>query len=90
MKEKNFLKILGDFYSNKLNDNKYLKLIKYYKKYWINNHYINYTEIKEEEYLFRTNNYLENFHHLLNAAIEVYHPKVSYLIHKYKEYLIMI
>ena len=40
--------------------------------------------------MFRTNNYLENFHRLLNAAIGVYHPKVSYLIHKYKEYLIMI
>ena len=40
--------------------------------------------------MFRTNNYLENFHHLLNAAIEVYHPKVSYLIYKYKEYLITI
>lgn len=40
--------------------------------------------------MFRTNNYLENFHHLLNKAIEVYHPKVSYLMHKYKKYLIMI
>ena len=85
-----FFKKLEDFYSIKLNDNKYLKLIKYYRKNWITNSYINYTEISEEEYLFRTNNYLENFHHLLNASIEVYHPKVSYLIYKYKEYLIMI
>ena len=85
-----FFKKLEDFYSIKLNDNKCLKLIKYYRKNWINNSYINYTEISEEEYLFRTNNYLENFHHLLNATIEVYHPKVSYLIHKYKEYLIML
>ena len=85
-----FFKKLEDFHSIKLNDNKYLKLIKYYRKNWMTNRYINYTEINEEKYLFSTNNYLENFHHLLNTAIEVYHQKISYLIYKYKEYLIMI
>lgn len=78
---------IEDFYSASQNDNNYYKLIKYYKKQWIYNSYINYTEISQNEYLSRTNNYLENFHRLLNESIEVYHPKISYLIHKYKEFL---
>ena len=32
--------------------------------------------------------FLDNFYP--NTTIEVYHPKVTYLIHKYKEYIIMI
>lgn len=40
-----FFKKLEDFYSFKLNNNKYLKLIKYYRKSCITNHYINFTEI---------------------------------------------
>ena len=30
---------------------------------------------------------MENFHRLLNESIEVYHPKISYAIYKYKIYL---
>jgi len=40
--------------------------------------------LTENEYLNRTNNYLEYFHHILNTNIEVFHPKLSYLIEKYK------
>lgn len=81
---KEFFKKIEDFYSIKLNDQKYCKLIKYYKKYWISNPYIDYSEISQEEYLLRTNNFF------INESIEVYDPKVSYLIHKYKEYFINI
>ena len=66
----------------------YYKLIKYYKKHWLNNPYINYIELDNKELLNRTNNYIENFHHLLNMTFDVYHPKLSYLIYKYKNYLI--
>ena len=42
----------------------------------------------ELEYSNRTNNYLESFHHVLNQTLKVYHPKLSYLIEKYKKFLI--
>jgi hypothetical protein len=44
--------------------------------------------LSEEEYLNRTNNYLESFHGHLNQILQCYHPKISYLINKYKIYLI--
>ena len=72
------------------NDEKYVKLLKYYKKNWLNNEYLNYSELTVLEYSSRTNNYLESFHHVLNQSLKVYHPKISYLIDKYKEYLINI
>ena len=33
---------------------------------------------------------LEYFHHLLNQQVEVFHPKMSYLIDKYKLFIINI
>ena len=50
--------------------------------------------INRDEYLNRTNNYLESFHHTLNNTIESFHPRISYLveklrtitINKYEEY----
>ena len=44
----------------------------------------------ENEYLNRTNNYLEYFHHILNTNIEVFHPKLSFLIEKYKSVIISV
>ena len=41
----------------------------------------------QNDYLSRNNNFIENFHRLLNESIEVYHPKISYLIYKYQIYL---
>ena len=73
-----------------ISNNKYAKLIRYYKKNWKNNNYINYIDLTEKEYLNRTNNYLENFHHIMNQKIEVYHPKLSYLVSKYKEFILYI
>ena len=58
-------------------------MIKYFKKTWLNNSYFNYEEITQKEYLNRTNNLLEYFHHLLNQNIEVFHPKFSYLVEKF-------
>ena len=68
-------------------ENKYKKMIAYYKKNWIHNNYINYTEISKEEFINRTNNYLESFHGQMNQLLQCYHPKLSYLIEKYKNYL---
>lgn len=72
---------LEEFYNS---NEKYKKLLKYYKKVWLNNSYLNYSELTEKEYLNRTNNYLEYFHHILNTNIEVFYPNLSYLIEKYK------
>ena len=72
------------------NDENYNKLIKYYKKNWINNEFINYIDLSNEEFLNRTNNYIEAFHSSLNQSIDAYHPKLSYLVYKYKLYIINI
>jgi len=76
---------LEDYYSQ--NNSNYKKLIKYYKNNWLNNIYINYTELTNEEYFSRTNNYLERFHKQLFDNLECTHPKVSYLVDKYREYI---
>ena len=44
----------------------------------------------EDEYLNRTNNYLEYFHHILNSNIEVFHSKLSFLIEKYKSLILSL
>ena len=78
---------IENFYTD---NEKFKKIIKYYKKTWINNNYLNYEEITQKEYLNRTSNLLEYFHHLLNQQVEVFHPKMSYLIGKYKLFIINI
>ena len=70
-----------------IDNDKYQKFIKYFKKIWLNNKYINYYDLSKEEYLNRTNNYIESFHHILNEQLDCFHPKISYLISKYKLYL---
>ena len=69
-----------------MNEN-YKKLLAYYEKNWINNKYINYVDLAQEEYLIWTNNYLERFQGLLNQSLETIHPKISYLIYKYGVYI---
>lgn len=79
---------IEELFSNK--DNGYGKMVAYFRKNWLNNKYINYNEISEDEYINRTNNYLESFHGHLNDTLQCFHPKISYLISKYKLYLINI
>ena len=75
-------------------DNKYNKFLIYYKNNWLNSSFVNMDVINRDEYLNRTNNYLESFHHALNNTIESFHPRISYLveklrtitINKYEEY----
>ena len=38
--------------------------------------------------MYRTNNYIENFHKQLNDAINGFHPKISYLVEKLKAFTI--
>ena len=79
---------LKEYFS--MEDNKYKNLITYYKNNWLENAYNNYAEIGNDEYLNRTNNFLESFHGYMNQKLESYHPKISYLIEKYSEYLISV
>ena len=74
----------------KLHEDQYQKMISYYKKNWLNNEYIEYYNLSENEYISRTNNYLEAFHSTLNNSLDCYDPKISFLITKYKEYLLKI
>ena len=83
-KEQLFNKV-EEFYTSQ---EKYKKFKKYFKKYWVNNEYLDFIELTAKEYLMRTNNYLESFHCLINKSIEVFHPKLSYLIYKYKLFLL--
>ena len=86
-KNKIFQKV-EDFVS--LQDDKYKKLVSYYKKNWIKNEYINYYNVSNDEYYNRTNNYIESFHAMMNNSLDCFHPKISYLIYKYKLYLIKV
>ncbi len=79
---------IEELFTNK--DNGYRKMVAYFRKNWLNNNYINYNEISEDGYINRTNNYLEWFHGYLNDTLQCFHPKILYLISKYKLYLINI
>lgn len=76
---------LEDHYSQ--NNSNYKKFINYYKNNWLINKYLYYIELTYEEYFSRTNNYLERFHKHLFETLECSHPKVSYLVDRYKEYI---
>ena len=69
-------------------DNQYDKFITYFEKNWYNSKYIYLDAINQKEYLYRTNNYIENFHKQLNEEIEGFHPKISYLVDKLKLFTI--
>ena len=74
---------IEQFYNN---NDKYIIIIKYYKKTWLKITYLNYDEITQNEYLNKTDN-LQNFYHLLNHQLEFFHPKLSYLVEKYKFFI---
>ena len=69
-------------------DNIYDKFITYFDKNWYNSKYIYLDAVNQIEYLYRTNNYIENFHKQLNEEIEGFHPKISYLVDKLKLFTI--
>ena len=69
-------------------ENKYDKFINYFDKNWYNSKFINFDTLNQKEYLYRTNNYIENFHKQLNDAINGFHPKISYLVEKLKTFTI--
>ena len=80
--------IIEELFSNK--ENGYGKMVAYLRKYWLKNNFINYNDLSEDEYINRTNNFLELFHGNLNNTLQCFHPKISYLISKYKLYLISL
>ena len=82
-----FYEDIKKYYAIENNEN-YKKLVNYYEKYWLRNNYINFEILKNEELINRTNNYVESFHHPLNSELDVFHPKFSYLIDKYKIFII--
>ena len=79
---------IEELFSNK--ENKYRKMMLYYKKNWLDSKYVNYYELSKEEHLNRTNNYFGSFHGHMNDILQCYHPKISYLISKYKNYMVNI
>jgi len=69
-------------------DTKYIKFIKYFNKIWKNNNLLNFNQFSEVKYKFRTNNYIERYHLLLNEVIENYHPKMPFYLDKLKNIII--
>ena len=59
-------------------NNKYVKLIKYYR-FWVYRRWAD---------KIRKNNRIELFHRTLNQTIEISHPKISYFIYKLKMVII--
>lgn len=78
-----------EFYS--LKSDNYKKMVSYYRRNWFNNNdCVDYYDLNNNKYKNRTNNNLENFHYILNNKLECFHPKISYIIEKYIEYLIEV
>lgn len=83
-----------DAYCKSLNGN-YLKLNKYFNKYWRKYELFNFTKLDNDKIKISTNNVIGSFHRKLNHEIEHYHPKTSFLIEElkritksyYKEYI---
>ena len=73
----------------------YIKLNKYFIKYWKDCELFNFTNLDNNMIKNRTNNICESFHHKLNKKISHYHPKMSFLVNGlknitkeyYKEYI---
>ena len=80
MEESNKISLLTDIkeYFLKI-DNKYIKFLDYFDKYWKDNNLLNFQNFAEEKYqLNRTNNFLERFHLLLNYIIDNFDLEVSF------------
>lgn len=65
--KKNYYKDICNYFTKI--DTGFKKFIIYYDKNWINTQFINFDCISQNEYYFRTNNYIENFHRLLNDTL---------------------
>lgn len=65
--KKNYYKDICNYFTKI--DIGFKKFIIYYDKNWINTQFINFDCISQNEYYFRTNNYIENFHRLLNDTL---------------------
>ena len=72
-----------DAYCNSLNGN-YLKLNKYFNKYWRKCELFNFTKLDNDKIKIGSKNVIESFHRKLNHEIEYQHPKTSFLIEKLK------
>jgi hypothetical protein len=54
----------------------------YFSKKWINNSFLNFCEISNQERIIRTNNNCEAFHSAFAKVVQVRKPRASYLIKK--------
>ena len=61
---KQFFDKIEKYYS--LSKEGYKNFVSYYKKNWLENKHINYVDLSHDQYICRTNNYIENFHKLIN------------------------
>ena len=68
----------------------YEHFIKYFKKNWAGNKFLDIQYINRKENLEKTNNTCELFHRNLINIIDSYHPKIEYFVDKIKNYTINI
>ena len=69
----------------KLLKGNYLKLNKYFNKYWRNKELFNFSNLDNNTTINHMNNIVQRFHKKLNHDIEHYHPKCSFLVEKLKK-----
>ena len=94
--KKHFLKLLKKTIEKIKDNSKNLKLIKYFKRNWLNSNFINFDSIWDWKIKNRTNNKIELFHRTLNQTIEISYPKISFFVeklkviitNKYREYIV--
>ena len=60
----------------------YVHFIKYFKKNWAGNKFLDIQYINRKENLEKTNNTCELFHRNLINIIDSYHPKIAYFVDK--------
>ena len=80
--KKEFLSKIKNHFENV--NQKFKNFFDYFIKNWQNNNLLNFHYFSQEKYNFRTNNYLERYHLLLNEIIENYHPKLPFFLDKMK------
>ena len=81
--KKDYLKSIIKAFSEKKEYNKYFR---YFIKNWSKSNFLDFENLTQDEILDRTDNTCEIFHKILNDAIGINHPKISYLIDNLKKF----
>ena len=81
--KRDYLKSIIKAFSEK---KEYNKFFQYFIKNWSKSNFLNFENLTQDEILERTDNTCEIFHKIVNDAIGINHPKISFLIDNLKTF----